>query len=322
MFVYIPPPPKPQAPLPVPTGNAVPIDVRSGKSFSSSDGTEIFGTLPERSSGPLTLVPDRTTQTKTSGIYNGDITVQPIPSHLIDTRDATIDPTLVLQGNTGYAKGVKVTGNMPLRNQEHIPSTEVTTWAGDRVFLKPPYGYYPGTNWVTAAAPGLLAGNIKHGVNILGIVGTLNPSIMNSLVYPNGSGTIVGPYASMGLEMATVVKGTSLVRMGSRSTTTSQLLYRGNGQTNAWLTPVLRDSNGLIWELGLSEPSSALTIRDITIDLVYKIAWSNSSGEISTFVAPSNFNFGADMKFGLYIRGSASMTNGYYSVSNWTITTA
>ena len=85
-------------------------------------------------------------------------------------------PPEVLTGKTFTNNGgVPLTGTMPFRSAEnvHMPSTAHTVWAGDRVFLQPPYGYYDGASWVTAAAPHLKPENIRSGVDILGISGVL-----------------------------------------------------------------------------------------------------------------------------------------------------
>ena len=85
-------------------------------------------------------------------------------------------PPEVLTGKTFTNDGgVPLNGTMPNRSAEnqHMPCSEQTTWPGDRVFLKPPNGFYDGATWVTAAAAHLRAENIRVGTNILGVAGTL-----------------------------------------------------------------------------------------------------------------------------------------------------
>ncbi|TVX91772.1 hypothetical protein [Paenibacillus agilis] len=66
-------------------------------------------------------------------------------------------------------------GTMPNRSAEdhHMSSTSHTVWHGDRVFLKPPHGFYDGESWVTAPVPHLRPENIRSGTDVLGVVGTM-----------------------------------------------------------------------------------------------------------------------------------------------------
>ncbi|SMF88130.1 Phage-related tail fibre protein [Paenibacillus uliginis N3/975] len=66
-------------------------------------------------------------------------------------------------------------GGMPNRSAEntHMPGLESTVWPGDRFFIRPPQGYYDGGSWVTAMVPGLTANNLRSGVNVAGLLGTL-----------------------------------------------------------------------------------------------------------------------------------------------------
>lgn len=91
------------------------------------------------------------------------------------TADAVLDPSMLVTGYSGYDDGVKKAGQMPNRSaaNEHQPGLEVTVWPGDRLFIKPPLGYFNGSTWVTAAVPGLTAANLRQGVNVAGIIGTL-----------------------------------------------------------------------------------------------------------------------------------------------------
>ncbi|WP_411552304.1 phage tail protein [Paenibacillus lautus] len=68
-------------------------------------------------------------------------------------------------------------GGMPNRSAEnnHMPGLESTVWAGDRFFICPPHGYYDGSTWVTSAIPGLMPENLRAGVNVANLTGTLKP---------------------------------------------------------------------------------------------------------------------------------------------------
>ncbi|GAV13227.1 hypothetical protein [Paenibacillus sp. NAIST15-1] len=97
-------------------------------------------------------------------------------------------PPEVLTGKTFTNDGgVPLTGTMPFRSAEnvHMPSTAHTVWAGDRVFLQPPFGYYDGASWVTAPAPHLKPENILKEANILGVQGTAQKAAGTTNLAPN-----------------------------------------------------------------------------------------------------------------------------------------
>lgn len=81
----------------------------------------------------------------------------------------------VLTGKTLGTDNGLVNGIMPDRSAEnnHMPGLESTVWAGDRFFIRPPHGFFNGSTWVTSAIPGLTANNLRSGVNVAGLVGTL-----------------------------------------------------------------------------------------------------------------------------------------------------
>ncbi|MHA7963520.1 hypothetical protein ACX93W_05185 [Paenibacillus sp. CAU 1782] len=86
----------------------------------------------------------------------------------------------VLAGKTiGTDAGI-VTGTMPDRSSQEpdaISTFLFNPGTGNRVYLKPPTGYYPGSgsfgNVRSAAQPDLIAANIRAGTSIFGLVGTL-----------------------------------------------------------------------------------------------------------------------------------------------------
>ncbi|WP_342435907.1 hypothetical protein NSS79_20505 [Paenibacillus sp. FSL L8-0436] len=118
------------------------------------------GTMPVRGAGG-TVTPGPTAQTKSAGYWSSDITIAGV----------TVPANKVLVGTTIAG----TTGTMPNKSAEniHMPASNVTVWAGDRVFLQPPLGYYDGSTWVTYAATQMIASNIRSGVNLFGLTGTL-----------------------------------------------------------------------------------------------------------------------------------------------------
>lgn len=91
----------------------------------------------------------------------------------VNSTDATAAVAEILLGKTAYARGQKLTGTMP--NNEAFTS-DITT-KEQRISI--PQGYHDGSGSVGINATEqakLVAGNIKSGVTVLGVVGTLEPS--------------------------------------------------------------------------------------------------------------------------------------------------
>lgn len=218
-FIYMPPPPTPEVVLP--TGDALPGDVRQGKGFSNGDGTGKTGTLPVQVGGSVT--PTASAITKSAGIYDDPIIINgvtvPADKVLAGTTIAGTPGTMVNRGavaitpgpsaqaipagfhnGSGSVAGVVVpaanvlvgttiagtAGTMPNRSAEnnHMPGVTREVFPGDRYFIQPPAGYYNGATWVAASEPQLIASNIRNGANIGGIVGNLiegKPTIQGTI---------------------------------------------------------------------------------------------------------------------------------------------
>lgn len=90
-----------------------------------------------------------------------------------DTSDATAAVAEILTGKTAYARGSKLTGTMP--NNGAISGT-ISTKAQEVSIAQ---GYHDGSGKVSISATEqakIIAANIKQGVSILGVTGTLEPS--------------------------------------------------------------------------------------------------------------------------------------------------
>ena len=90
-----------------------------------------------------------------------------------DTSDATAVSSEVLNGSTYYARGSKGTGTMPNIGSQNEDIDNVD----DQVIIQ--QGYHDGSGKIKIAdveKKKIVPANIKEGVSILGVVGTLEPS--------------------------------------------------------------------------------------------------------------------------------------------------
>lgn len=90
-----------------------------------------------------------------------------------DTSDANAAASELLSGKTAYVNANKITGTMPNRGAIN----EVIDTVGGSITI--PSGYHDGSGTVSidsTEAAKLVAENIKNGVEILGVTGTLSPA--------------------------------------------------------------------------------------------------------------------------------------------------
>ena len=90
-----------------------------------------------------------------------------------DTSDATAVSSEVLNGSTYYARGSKGTGTMPNIGSQNEDIDNVD----DQVIIQ--QGYHDGSGKIKIAdveKKKIVPANIKEGVSVLGVVGTLKPS--------------------------------------------------------------------------------------------------------------------------------------------------
>ena len=91
----------------------------------------------------------------------------------VDSQDATVAVAEILKDKTAYARGTKLTGTMP--NNGAVKGT-ISTVAGSFAIAQ---GYHDGSGKVTINSTEqakIIATNIREGVTILGVTGTMSGS--------------------------------------------------------------------------------------------------------------------------------------------------
>lgn len=91
----------------------------------------------------------------------------------VNSQSATVQVAEILSGKTAYARGTKLTGTMPNNAAVSLTISKVS----DEIAIA--QGYHDGSGKVkilSTEAAKIIASNIKQGITILGVTGTLEPS--------------------------------------------------------------------------------------------------------------------------------------------------
>ena len=119
--------------------------------------------------------------------------------------------TGTLFGDTNAAKvlaNATYPGTIPVKTGSNaVTGGTVST---DSLLLTPPLGYYDGTATVSTTSPAFIAGNIKSGTNLFGIIGSLAAYTYGDNAAANvlTTATAAGTYNAANLSPSTVLSGT------------------------------------------------------------------------------------------------------------------
>lgn len=194
------------------TGNAVASDVLSGRTFSNASANGITGTMANRGAISATLSSQGQEYTVQQGYHSGSGKVTANISNLTAGNirsGATVGGVAgtfsqfsngataaqILTGRSAAVNGSTVNGTMANRTG-HVTGQSVSR-SGTTVRIRPQAGYYPGDsgNSVQISDANFVASNIRSGVSLFGLTGTLiegNPSAWGNLFGDGTARTISG----------------------------------------------------------------------------------------------------------------------------------
>jgi hypothetical protein len=153
------------------------------------NGSKVTGSMANRGAVNETLTSQGQSYTVPAGYHNGSGKVTANITNLTAanikagvsvggvagtfTSDATATAAQILYGQTAYVNGSKITGSMSNRTG-HVTGQSISR-SGTTLRIRPQPGYYPGDsgNSVQWNDPNWVAQNIREGVSIFGLTGTL-----------------------------------------------------------------------------------------------------------------------------------------------------
>ncbi|AWP30785.1 hypothetical protein B9D94_04395 [Paenibacillus sp. Cedars] len=225
----------------------------------------------------------------------------------------------VLVGKSASNASGPFNGGMPNRSAEnnYMPGLESTVWAGDRFFIKPPHGYYNGTTWVTAAVLGLTANNLRAGVNVAGLVGTLSPGDRSLVTNNPMPKNIPNPNAWVYHDLFTIPPSESYIDVYTAEDNNvpklQALTMTNEFSTTKTAALVLIDDAGVVYTLKTSTSTGAQVMAQLTgfaLDRKQRTGTMYGSGAggpvgVAMPAIPANFKLTGTLRF-----CSASMYQG------------
>lgn len=126
-------------------------------------GNEVKFDLTGDTVAPNTLLTGTTAHDKTGAQITGTC------SYDSDTSDATVAVAEILKDKTAYARGAKIVGTMPNNGAKNYTISDLN----DQTIAM---GFYDGSGKISfdsAEKAKIIPANIKNGVSILGVLGTM-----------------------------------------------------------------------------------------------------------------------------------------------------
>nr|WP_314460749.1 hypothetical protein [uncultured Clostridium sp.] len=158
------------------TGDAADSQVLTGKTYyNTNPKNKRTGSMMNQGAVSQTLNAGES-YTIPAGYHNGSGKVT--ANSLTSQTPGSASAGHILSGQTAWVNGGKLTGNIPYQNADvtgtdRAWATNISCWEGVACLGVRNAHYLNGVNWIQGNVPNFYASNIRQGVNIGGLVGTL-----------------------------------------------------------------------------------------------------------------------------------------------------